>query len=114
MKGRSSLSDSISSIASVGRKRRIEKLIEIAESNKKQKIDGKLAFSEFGKASTRVFDAFGLDQFGPDRFEPPSVTLPDTLVDKIFEELTASVQLNFVVCKARFRASWKLIRDVVL
>src|SRR5207253_1680993 len=91
MKVRSSLSDLISSIASVGRKRRIEKLTEIAESNKKQKVDGKLAFSEFGKASTKVFDAFGLDQFGPDRFKPPSVTLPDSLVNKIFKELKASV-----------------------
>ncbi|CAG8593590.1 10034_t:CDS:2 [Paraglomus brasilianum] len=112
MKG-PSLSDSVSSIASVGRKRRIDKLTKIAESNKKQKADGKLEFSEFGKASAKVFDAFGLDQFGPDRFKPPSVTLPDTLVNKIFEELKASVQLNFyfVVCKARFRANWKLIRE---
>ncbi|CAG8655795.1 5219_t:CDS:2, partial [Paraglomus occultum] len=87
---------SISSIASVGRKRRIEKLTEIAESNKKLKVNGNLAFSEFGKVPTKVFDAFGLDQYGPSRFKPPSVTLPDSVMDKIFEELTASVQPNFV------------------
>ncbi|KAJ3082504.1 hypothetical protein HK102_001642, partial [Quaeritorhiza haematococci] len=66
-----------------------EELLEVksvANNNKKMKRDS-VPFSDWGKAHKQVKDAYGISEYGPDVFIPPSLQLPDRLLDTIWEEV---------------------------